>query len=89
MDPEGNEVWRVSGAPADYPFEAWQAGEIVRDPLLFVATPPASPVTAPVSPVTGEYRFGVTLRVPEGAAEPFASLGSVTFHVKENEEEEK
>ena len=96
MDPEGNEVWRVSGAPADYPFEAWQAGEIVRDPLLFVATPPASlatapvsPVTAPVSPVTVEYRFGVTLLLSEGADEPFASLGSVRFHVNENEEEEK
>jgi hypothetical protein len=82
MDPEGNEVWRVSGAPADYPFEAWQAGEIVRDPLLFVATPSASPVT-------GQYQFGVTLRTPEGADEPFASLGSVRFHVKENQEEEK
>jgi hypothetical protein len=87
LDPEGNEVWRASGAPAEYPFEAWQAGEIVRDPLLFVATPS-------VSLVTGEYRFGVTLRaaeplVPERADEPFAPLGSVKFHVKGNEEEEK
>jgi len=83
LDAEGNEVWRFSGPPADYPFEGWQAGEIVRDPLLFVAT-------SPVSLVTARYDFGVTVRadeplVPEGAGGPFVSLGRVKFRVKENE----
>ena len=83
FDPEGNEVWRVSGAPADYPFEAWQAGEIVRDPLLFTAA-------SPVSLVTAKYPFGVTLRadeplIPEGADRAFVPLDEVKFRVKENE----
>ncbi len=83
FDSEGNEVWRVSGAPADYPFEAWQAGEIVRDPLLFTAA-------SPVSLVTAKYPFGVTLRadeplIPEGAGSAFVPLDEVKFRVKENE----
>ena len=77
LDAEGEEVGRLSGAPADgyYPFESWQAGEIVRDPLRFV---PAQPVT--LKP--GVYQFGVTV----GASEPFVPLGTVEFLVEESEE---
>ena len=83
LDQEGNEVWRVSGPPAHYAFEMWQAGEIVRDPFLFTAT-------SPVSLVTAKYPFGVTLSadeplVSQGADEPFVLLGRVKFRVKENE----
>jgi len=83
LDAEGHEVWRLSGTPVDghYPFEVWQAGEIVRDPLLFV---PAQPVT--LKP--GVYRFGVTVSgdeplIAEGTSEPFVFLGCVEFLVEE------
>jgi len=87
LDTEGHEVCRLSGAPVDghYPFHVWQAGEIVRDPLLFV---PAQPLT--LEP--GVYRFGVTAStdesadeplVAEGTGEPFVLLGSVEFLVEE------
>jgi len=84
LDAEGNEVWKASGPPAGYPFEMWQAGEIVRDPLLFTAT-------SPVSLVTAKYPFGVVLSsadgplVPEGAEAAFVPLNRVKFRVKENE----
>jgi hypothetical protein len=83
LDPDGNEVWRSSGPPAGYPFEAWQAGEIVRDPLLFTAA-------SPVSLMTDKYLFGVTVSAdeplnPEGMDDPFVLLGKVKFRVKENE----
>jgi len=86
LDQDGNQVWRVSGAPANYAFEMWQAGEIVRDPFLFTAA-------SPVSLVTAKYPFGVTLfaddpLVPQGADgadEAFVRLGRVKFRVKENE----
>jgi hypothetical protein len=73
LDAAGNEVWRFSGVPADYPFEVWQAGEVVRDPILFVAE-------TPVSLTTGKYRFGV---VVDGG--DWVPLGEVKFRVKENE----
>ena len=83
LDAEGHEVWRLSGTPVDghYPFEVWRAGEVVRDPLLFI---PAQPVT--LKP--GVYRFGVTVSadeplIAEGASEPFVFLGSVEFLVEE------
>jgi hypothetical protein len=83
LDAEGHEVWRLSGAPVDghYPFEVWRAGEVVRDPLLFI---PAQPVT--LKP--GVYRFGVTVSadeplIAEGASEPFVFLGCVEFLVEE------
>jgi hypothetical protein len=86
LDPDGNEVWRSSGPPGGYPFETWQAGEIVRDPLLFTAA-------SPVSLMTDKYVFGVTVRAdgplnpggPEGMVDPFVPLGRVKFRVKENE----
>ena len=87
LDADGNQVWEVSGAPADYPFEQWQAGEIVRDPLLFTAS-------SPVSLVTAKYPFGVTLSdasgplVPSGADAAFIPLNQVKFRVKENETNE-
>lgn len=81
LDAEGREVWRLSGAPVEgyYPFEAWQAGEIVRDPLLFVSA-------RPVRLKSGMYRFGVTVSgdeplIAERASEPFVSLGTVEFLV--------
>ncbi|HUV89309.1 MAG TPA: 6-pyruvoyl-tetrahydropterin synthase-related protein, partial [Anaerolineae bacterium] len=94
LDPAGNEVWRFSGVPADYPFEVWQAGEVVRDPILFAAA-------TPVSLMTGKYRFGVVVRgdtplYPEPRNQVFEKnlvsqlgvfvpLGEVKFRVKENE----
>jgi hypothetical protein len=59
----------------------WRAGEIVRDPLLFI---PAQPVT--LKP--GVYRFGVAVSadeplIAEGESEPFVFLGSVEFLVEE------
>ena len=83
LDTEGHEVWRLSGSPVDghYPFEVWQAGEIVRDPLLFV---PAQPVTL----ASGVYHFGVMVSADEplvakGMSETFVPLGSVEFLVEE------
>ena len=83
LDPQGNEVYRFSGAPADYPFELWRAGDVVRDPLLFAAE-------SPISLVTAKYDFGVTVSAdeplnPEGTDEPYVPLGRVKFRVKENE----
>jgi hypothetical protein len=83
-DPSGNEVWRVSGPAADYPFAAWQAGDIVRDPLLFTAA-------SPVSLLTDKYPFGATVSGvdgplnAEGAEDSLVPLGRVKFRVKENE----
>ena len=83
LDTEGHEVWRLSGSPVDghYPFEVWQAGEIVRDPLLFV---PAQPVTL----APGVYHFGVMVSadgplIAKGTNETFVPLGSVEFLVEE------
>jgi hypothetical protein len=83
LDPDSKEVWRTSGVPAGYPFERWQAGEIVRDPIVFSAS-------SPVSLVTQKYRFGVALSADgplyaEGADEPLVLIGTVKFRVKENE----
>ena len=83
LDTEGHEVGRLSGSPVDghYPFDMWQAGEVVRDPLLFV---PAQPVT--LKP--GVYHFGVMVSADEsliakGMSEAFVPLGSVEFLVEE------
>jgi len=89
LDGEGREIWRLSGEPVDghYPFEMWQDGEIVRDPLLF------APPVRPVRLNTGVYRFGVAvdmddslgLEGEEEAGEAFVLLGSVEFTVEEEE----
>ncbi|MEE8390650.1 MAG: hypothetical protein V3S14_07640, partial [Anaerolineae bacterium] len=84
LDAGGEEAGRISGAPVDgyYPFETWQAGEIVRDPLEFV-------FAEPVNLKAGIYRFGVTLSAggeplnPEGASNGFVSLGTVEFLIEE------
>jgi hypothetical protein len=83
LDDEGHEVWRISGPPADYPFDRWRAGEIVRDPIVFTAV-------SPVSLVTGRYPIGVVLSadrpiLPRGAEDVFLPLGYAAFRVKENE----
>ncbi|MFQ6099668.1 MAG: hypothetical protein ACE5OS_00325 [Anaerolineae bacterium] len=86
LDAEGQEVWRLSGTPVDgyYPFEAWQAGEVVRDPLVFV-------LAQPLDLKPGIYRFDVTVSadvplLPEGASGPSVALGTVEFIAKEGEE---
>jgi hypothetical protein len=97
LDAEGEELKRISGVPADgyYPFEAWQVGEVVRDPLQFVFAQPVGPVDLEA----GVYRFGVTVSSldeplnPEGASangelEGFVPLGTVEFLVEEKETEE-
>jgi hypothetical protein len=73
LDAEGREVRRLSGAPVDgnYPFEMWEAGEIVRDQLVLVL--------ADLKP--GIYTFGVTV----GASKP-VSLGTMELLAQENEE---
>ena len=91
LDAQGQEVWRFSGAPVDgyYPFEAWLAGEVVRDPLLFV---PAQVVDLKA----GVYRFGVMVEAagadeplnPEGANDAFVDLGTVEFLIPVEEKEE-
>jgi hypothetical protein len=83
LDRQGDEVWRVSGPPGDYPFDRWRAGEIVRDPIVFTAV-------SPVSLVTEWYPIGVVLSAeqpipPEGSEEAFLPLGRAEFRVKENE----
>jgi hypothetical protein len=82
LDAAGREAWRSSGAPVDgaYPFGVWRAGEIVRDPLLFVPAQ-AGDLKA------GVYRFGVTVSAdgllsPEGASDTFVPLGAVEFLVE-------
>ena len=85
LDAEGQEAWRLSGRPVDgyYPFEVWQAGEIVRDPLMFVSS--EAPGLKP-----GLYRFGVTVSAdetlrPEGASDAFVLLGTVEFLAEESD----
>jgi hypothetical protein len=80
---QGQEVWRVSGPPADYAFARWRAGEIVRDPIVFTAV-------SPVSLTTGKYPIGIVLSgerpiSPEGTDEAFVPIGRAEFRVKENE----
>ncbi len=87
LDTEGQEVWRLSGALVDgaYPLEVWQAGEVVRDPLLLVS--------AQVPDLkAGVYHFGVTVSAdgplnPEGSSDAFVPLGTVEFLVEERAEE--
>ncbi|MDY7077144.1 MAG: hypothetical protein SXV54_09495, partial [Chloroflexota bacterium] len=78
LDVQGQEAWRVSGAPVDgcYPFEVWEAGEIVRDPYLFV---PAQLVNLEA----GAYRFGVVVDTND----EFVPLGMVEFLLEEKTEE--
>jgi len=83
LDAEGQEAWRLSGAPVGgiHPFEAWQASEVVRDPILFVSA-------QPVNLEAGIYRFGVTVSVDgslssTGASDGFVPLGTVEFLVEE------
>jgi hypothetical protein len=83
LDAAGEEVYRWSGPPADYAFENWRAGEIVRDPLVFASE-------SPVSLFTDRYYFGVVVSTdrpvpPEGVIDPYVHLGDVKFRVKENE----
>jgi hypothetical protein len=89
LDAGGQEVWRLSGAPVDgyYPFETWRAGEVVRDPFLFVPT-------QPMNLQAGAYRFAVVVSgdgnkplMPQGASHVFVPLGSVEFLVDHKEEE--
>ena len=83
LDAEGREVKRVSGAPAEgaYPFEVWQSGEVVRDPLRLVL--------AELGDIeAGVYQFGVTASaeaplVPAGAVDAFVPLGTVEFVLPE------
>ena len=99
LGPEGEQVAQVSGVPVDghYPFEVWQTGEVVRDPLQFASADQLENVKA------GVYRFGVT--VSEGIDESplnytpvegemkasgdgFVLLGTVEFLIEEKAEEE-
>lgn len=80
LDAEGEEAGRISGTPADgyYPFEKWQSGEIVRDPLWF-------DFAQSVDVDEGMYRFGVMVSVSDdplnhgGALDGFVPLGTVEF----------
>ena len=85
LDAEGREAARLSGAPADgaYPFGAWQAGEVVRDPLVLAVPQMLDLGPADVDRASGTYRFGVAVHA-EGVSSPrFVPLGSVTFTVPE------
>ena len=86
-DDEGEDVWRISGVPADgfYPFEAWHAAEIVRDPLQLASTR-SGDIEA------GIYRFGVKVSAdqPLSSGEDsvgFVPLGTVEFLVEEKAED--
>jgi hypothetical protein len=84
----GEEVGRISGSPAEgcYPFEVWQTGEVVRDPLWFVTAQPPSLEA-------GTHRFGLIVSESdgpvssEGTADPLVPLGTVEFLLGENREE--
>ncbi len=67
LDGEGEQVFRLSGGPAEgfYPFDVWQEGDVVRDPLLVVLPHDLTP---------GVYRFAVRL---DGEEAESASLGSI------------
>ena len=69
-DTEGNEVWRAAGVPADYAFAMWSAGEVVRDPLVFV--PAEMPQLRP-----GWHDLSVTVKGDGRVAELY--LGQVKF----------
>jgi hypothetical protein len=95
LDSEGQTVAQISGIPVDgyYPFEVWQAGEVVRDPVQFASTDQLENVEA------GVYHFGVTVSIDEsplnctpvegaaGARDGFVPLGTVKFLVEEKAEE--
>ncbi|MBN1814538.1 MAG: hypothetical protein JXA14_22050 [Anaerolineae bacterium] len=79
LDAAGKEVWRVSGEPTQgvYPVEAWQSGEVVRDPLHFEFTYPG------VFEL-GEYQIGVVVSGeapfnPEGSSEALLILAPLKF----------
>jgi len=83
LDADGGEVWRSAGDPADYPFAIWKAGEIVRDPVVFV------PAQVPAVK-SGWYDFGVAVRAGEPSTagdlgERFVRLGRVKFKAESKE----
>jgi hypothetical protein len=89
LDAGGQKVWQLEGIPAEghYPFEVWQAGGVVRDPLQFVSTQPPDLEA-------GVYQFGVTVNAdmdeplnPEGTSDGLVLLGTVEFLIEEGTEE--
>ena len=80
LDDDGNEVWRASGVPAEYPFATWTTGEVVRDPIVFV----------PTDLEIGWYDFGVAvsadeLPAPDEEGETSMHLGQVKFKERRSE----
>jgi len=83
LDPEGREVRRVSGVPCEggYPFEAWRANEVVRDPILLVFDSEEV--------LSGRYQIavGVSSDRSTSGAEPRTVLGTVEFLAGQGEED--
>jgi hypothetical protein len=85
LDDSGRQAWESSGVPANgsYPFDTWRAGEVVRDPLLFVA---AELEDIPRDIKDGAYRFGVAVSVDEEAGTdvdgPVVPIGTVEFRIE-------
>ncbi|MCP4537464.1 MAG: hypothetical protein GY832_09990 [Chloroflexi bacterium] len=86
LDTDGQEVDRISGIPLDgyYPFDNWQTGEVVRDPLWFT-------FVQPVRLDAGIYHFGAIVSGddgplnPDGALDEFVLLGTVELVEEEKE----
>ncbi len=76
---DGRVAYRQSGIPAEglYPFDVWQPGEIVRDPLL---------ISLPQNLPPGVYQFQVRLGQVDVAGDRSDPLGIVEV---EEEKEEK
>jgi hypothetical protein len=84
LDGSGKQAWGISGVPANgsYPFDAWRAGEVVRDPLQFVA---AGLADIPKDIKDGTYRFGVVVSAGETADTSIdgtvVPIGTVEFRI--------
>ncbi len=85
LDDSGRQVWGISGVPVNgsYPFDVWRAGEVVRDPLQFVA---GGLVDIPREIGDGAYRFGVAVSVDEtedtDVDEAVVPIGTVEFRIE-------
>jgi hypothetical protein len=97
-EPRISEGPQLSGTPVDgyYPFEVWQAGEVVRDPLQFASADQLEDVEP------GVYQFGVVVSAgidqpplgytfgegELGSGDGFVHLGTIEFLAEEEKGEE-
>jgi hypothetical protein len=85
LDDSGRQAWGISGVPASgsYPFHTWRAGEVVRDPVQFVA-PGLEDIPRDIG--EGTHHFGVAVTVDEAegsnADGTIVPIGTVEFRIE-------